>query len=72
MGQKRETQPICSFFRIFSDDIRGNELIISLIILIVLFSPRETITDEHDKKLMSTSYAEYTNLLQRYKWGNIK
>ncbi|XGW35694.1 hypothetical protein V3C99_019133 [Haemonchus contortus] len=54
------------FFKIFHEDIRSNELVISMIMLIVLFSPRDCITDPEDRRIIARHHEQYCALLNRY------
>ncbi|CAJ0609386.1 unnamed protein product [Cylicocyclus nassatus] len=54
------------FFKIFHDDIRSNDLVISMIMLIVLFSPRDCITDPEDRRIIARHHEQFCALLNRY------
>ncbi|PIO72551.1 zinc finger, C4 type [Teladorsagia circumcincta] len=54
------------FFKIFHEDIRRNELVISMIMLIVMFSPRDCITDPEDRRIIARHHEQYCALLNRY------
>ncbi|KIH52464.1 zinc finger, C4 type [Ancylostoma duodenale] len=54
------------FFKIFHEDIRSNDLVISMIMLIVLFSPRDCITDPEDRRIIARHHEQFCALLNRY------
>ncbi|WKY15167.1 hypothetical protein Q1695_000565 [Nippostrongylus brasiliensis] len=54
------------FFKIFHEDIRSNDLVIDLIMLIVLFSPRDCITDPEDRRIIARHHEQFCALLYRY------
>ncbi|CAI4233136.1 unnamed protein product [Auanema sp. JU1783] len=57
---------VYEFFQFFHDDIRTNDLAIALIMLIVMFSPRDCITDERDKNHINMFHEHYCKVLKRY------